>query len=125
MGSRERSGFSRQTWFLFAGGTEGIIGALSVTRDVTSRRLLNCETLFSCGLTTRPARCPTRRRLHKRLRNLLREHLRADRCSYAEIDVERASLTLQVITLVHLPSITWTLLASLVWREVRGSHEGR
>lgn len=70
-------------------GTDEIIGALSVTRDITGRKQAELRDAFLLRLDdeTRPLADP--QLLAQAAARLLAEHLRADRCSYAEIDLNK------------------------------------
>ena len=88
------------------GGNQDVIGALSVTRDVTSRRQAELRDAFLVRLDDETRALSDAKEITQKAAQLLCEHLRADRCSYAEIDVEKGVIDITGNYAVHLPSIT-------------------
>ncbi len=87
------------------GAAGEVIGALSVTRDITSRKEAEFHDAFLVRLddTIRPLSDPTE--LMRTVTRLLAEHLGADRCSYAEIDTDLGSCNVMGNYSRNLPSI--------------------
>ncbi|HYO80991.1 MAG TPA: PAS domain S-box protein, partial [Bryobacteraceae bacterium] len=71
---------------LRGGASPAVIGALSVTRDITARKQTELRDAFLVRLDdqTRPLSDP--KEITAAAARLLAEHLDADRCAYAEID---------------------------------------
>ena len=88
------------------GGNQDIIGALSVTRDVTSRRRAELRDAFLVRLDDETRSLSDAKEITNKAAQLLCEHLRADRCSYAEIDVENGVINITGNYALNLPSIT-------------------
>ncbi len=88
------------------GGNQDVIGALSVTRDITSRRQSELRDAFLVRLDDETRSLSDAKEITQNAAQLLCEHLRADRCSYANIDVEKGIIDITGNYAVHLPSIT-------------------
>lgn len=87
------------------GATEEVIGALSLTRDITSRKKSERRDAFLVRLDDEIRSLSDPVEITHTAASLLCEHLAADRCSYAEIDLERGVVNVIGNFAPRLPSI--------------------
>ena len=74
------------------GGTDEVIGALSVTRDITTRKQAESRDAFLVRLHDATQALSKPREITDTAARLLAEHLDADRCAYAVVNSEAGTL---------------------------------
>jgi PAS domain S-box-containing protein len=84
---------------------ENVVGALSVTRDITSRRNAELRDAFLLRLDDETRSLSEPGDITERVARLLCKHLGADRCSYADIDIDECYLNVTGSYSETLPSI--------------------
>jgi PAS domain S-box-containing protein len=87
------------------GGSGEVIGALSVTRDVTARRGAERRYAFLVHLDDETRSLSDPEQITSTAAKLLCQHLKADRCSYAEINLDEGNIDVAGSYSETLPSL--------------------